>query len=150
MRRCSRPACPNRAVATLTYVYADSTAVVGPLAVAGDPHSWDLCALHALRITAPRHWELVRHPDIADVSDDDLTALLDAVTGDDPVEEVDTDRLRRLGVADPEPTEDAPAAVDETGGPDAGEPAPSARPHLRVVRSPDTDPRDGEQAEPDG
>jgi hypothetical protein len=66
----------------LTYVYSDSTAVVGPLATAAEPHSWDLCEMHAFRITAPKGWELVRHeggfatppPD-----DDDLTALAEAV-----------------------------------------------------------------------
>jgi hypothetical protein len=31
-RRCSRPACKHPAVYTLTYVYRDSTAVLGPLA----------------------------------------------------------------------------------------------------------------------
>jgi len=52
-RRCCRPGCPHYAVATLTFVYSDSTAVVGPLATASEPHSWDLCVLHAGRITAP-------------------------------------------------------------------------------------------------
>ena len=60
-RRCCRPGCPNYAVATLTFVYSDSTAVVGPLATVSEPHSWDLCVGHAGRITAPRGWELVRH-----------------------------------------------------------------------------------------
>ncbi|WP_211280993.1 DUF3499 domain-containing protein, partial [Mycobacterium paraintracellulare] len=60
-RRCCRPGCPHYAVATLTFVYSDSTAVVGPLATAREPHSWDLCVNHAGRITAPRGWELVRH-----------------------------------------------------------------------------------------
>ncbi len=60
-RRCCRPGCPHYAVATLTFVYSDSTAVVGPLAIASEPHSWDLCVSHAGRITAPRGWELVRH-----------------------------------------------------------------------------------------
>src|SRR5690606_29430331 len=32
-RRCSRTACARGAVATLTYVYADQTAVLGPLAL---------------------------------------------------------------------------------------------------------------------
>uniref|UniRef100_UPI001C92D9AF DUF3499 family protein n=1 Tax=Staphylococcus epidermidis TaxID=1282 RepID=UPI001C92D9AF len=32
IRLCSRSACRNSAVTTLTYVYADSTAVLGPLA----------------------------------------------------------------------------------------------------------------------
>src|SRR3954467_15688691 len=80
-RRCCRPGCPHYAVATLTFVYSDSTAVVGPLATVSEPHSWDLCVTHAGRITAPRGWELVRHagplPSITD--DDDLVALADAV-----------------------------------------------------------------------
>ena len=80
-RRCCRPGCPNYAVATLTFVYSDSTAVVGPLATAPEPHSWDLCVSHAGRITAPRGWELVRHagplPTCPD--EDDLVALADAV-----------------------------------------------------------------------
>lgn len=29
-RRCCRPGCPHYAVATLTFVYSDSTAVIGP------------------------------------------------------------------------------------------------------------------------
>jgi hypothetical protein len=68
-------------VATLTFVYTDSTAVVGPLATVSDPHSWDLCVLHAGRITAPRGWELVRHagPLPSHSDDDDLVALADAV-----------------------------------------------------------------------
>ena len=80
-RRCSRPGCPHYAVATLTYVYSDSTAVVGPLATVREPHSWDLCLGHASRITAPRGWELVRHaaPLPANPDEDDLVALADAV-----------------------------------------------------------------------
>src|SRR5436853_7411879 len=60
-RRCCRPGCPIYAVATLTFVYSDSTAVVGPLATAREPHSWDLCVGHAGSITAPREWEHMRH-----------------------------------------------------------------------------------------
>ncbi|MGA0210057.1 MAG: DUF3499 family protein, partial [Candidatus Nanopelagicales bacterium] len=37
-RRCSKPSCNQSAVSTLTYVYADSTAVVGPLATYAEPH----------------------------------------------------------------------------------------------------------------
>jgi Protein of unknown function (DUF3499) len=68
-------------VATLTFVYSDSTAVIGPLATARDPHSWDLCVGHAGRITAPRGWELVRHarPLPTHPDEDDLVALADAV-----------------------------------------------------------------------
>lgn len=80
-RRCCRPGCPHYAVATLTFVYSDSTAVVGPLATAAEPHSWDLCVAHAGRITAPRGWELVRHagPLPPSPDEDDLSALADAV-----------------------------------------------------------------------
>jgi Protein of unknown function (DUF3499) len=80
-RRCCRPGCPHYAVATLTFVYSDSTAVVGPLATAREPHSWDLCVAHAGRITAPRGWELVRHagPLPTHPDEDDLVALANAV-----------------------------------------------------------------------
>ena len=68
-------------MATLTFVYSDSTAVVGPLATAREPHSWDLCVGHAGSITAPRGWELVRHagPLPTNPDEDDLVALADAV-----------------------------------------------------------------------
>jgi hypothetical protein len=68
-------------VATLTYVYSDSTAVVGPLATSAEPHSYDLCERHAVRLTAPRGWEVVRYEGDfpAEPSADDLTALAEAV-----------------------------------------------------------------------
>lgn len=68
-------------MATLTYAYADSTAVVGPLATGVEPHSYDLCSEHALGLTAPKGWEIVR-PDtelLAGPRVDDLEALADAV-----------------------------------------------------------------------
>lgn len=67
---------------TLTYVYADSTAVLGPLATYAEPHCYDLCEVHGERLTAPRGWEIVRlAPDPASLgpSSDDLEALADAV-----------------------------------------------------------------------
>ena len=82
LRRCCRPGCKNPAVATLTYVYSDSTAVVGPLATVAEPHSWDLCDTHASRITAPKGWELVRYEggfSSSTPDEDDLTALAEAV-----------------------------------------------------------------------
>jgi hypothetical protein len=69
-------------VATLTYAYADSTAVVGPLASYSEPHSYDLCEAHALRLTVPRGWEVVRYDGefaAPEPSVDDLTALAEAV-----------------------------------------------------------------------
>lgn len=79
MRRCSRPGCSRPAVATLTYAYAEQTAVVGPLAEIQDPHAWDLCEHHAERITAPRGWEMLRVDRIELDDDDDLLALAEAV-----------------------------------------------------------------------
>ncbi|WP_231635224.1 DUF3499 family protein [Luteipulveratus halotolerans] len=69
-------------MATLTYVYADQTAVLGPLATYAEPHTYDLCADHAGRLTAPRGWDVVRLAvDLTEPapSPDDLLALADAV-----------------------------------------------------------------------
>ena len=63
-------------------MYADSTAVLGPLAVYAEPHCYDLCAEHSDRLTAPRGWEVLRQapdPDSLLPSTDDLLALADAV-----------------------------------------------------------------------
>ena len=81
-RRCSRTACDRPAVTTLTYVYADQTAVVGPLATYAEPHSYDLCDVHGQRLSAPRGWEVLRlapDPSTVPPSPDDLLALADAV-----------------------------------------------------------------------
>jgi Protein of unknown function (DUF3499) len=69
-------------VSTLTYVYADSTAVLGPLATYAEPHCYDLCQMHSERMTAPRGWEIVRispDPEALKPSSDDLEALANAV-----------------------------------------------------------------------
>jgi hypothetical protein len=81
-RRCSRTACSRPAISTLTYAYAESTAVVGPLAPFVEPHTYDLCAEHAERLTAPRGWAVVRlpsEPASTVPSHDDLEALANAV-----------------------------------------------------------------------
>lgn len=114
MRRCSRTACSGVAVATLTYAYASSTAVLGPLALQSDPGSYDLCSLHAERTSAPVGWEVIRLPlDGAQQSDgladDDLVALAAAV--------------REVGLAEPVAVS-MPASV-----------RPGER-HLRLVQSP--------------
>lgn len=116
-RRCSKPSCTRPAVATLTYVYADSTVVVGPLATSPEPHCYDLCQPHADRFVAPRGWELVRiRFDAADLqpSGDDLAALADAV--------------REAAVA-MRPTADVRPGDLPTG--------PGRRGHLRVLPSAD-------------
>ncbi len=69
-------------MATLTYVYADQTAVLGPLATYAEPHSYDLCHAHSQRLSAPRGWSVLRlAPNTATVepTHDDLLALADAV-----------------------------------------------------------------------
>ncbi|GAA4676369.1 DUF3499 domain-containing protein [Gordonia humi] len=124
-------------MATLTFVYAESTAVIGPLAGAEEPHSWDLCAEHADRITVPRGWEMLRvgsgYTQITE--DQDLTALADSV--------------REVGSAAPvsRPSFRAHADFDESqrGRHRAAErpsaqapttPRPGRRAHLRVLPDP--------------
>jgi len=83
--------CQLPAVATLTYVYSDSTAVVGPLATYAEPHTYDLCTGHAERLTPPLGWDIVRltfeddgpTPPTKPVRiGDDISALADAVRED--------------------------------------------------------------------
>lgn len=70
------------AVSTLTFVYVDSTAVVGPLALRAEPGTYDLCREHTTTLSTPRGWELIRLPlddESPRHSSDDLMALADAV-----------------------------------------------------------------------
>jgi hypothetical protein len=81
-RQCSRTACAGSAMATLTYVYSDQTAVLGPLATYAEPHTYDLCVVHAKGLTVPRGWDVIRL--LTEYVDpgptpDDLVALADAV-----------------------------------------------------------------------
>ncbi len=125
-RQCTRATCTHAAVATLTYVYADSTAVLGPLSTHAEPHSYDLCADHAERLTAPRGWDIVRlagHFEPAPPSSDDLLALADAVreaSRSTPTPHVPA--ARRVGGSPAPVTESRPAP--ETG----------RRGHLRVIK----------------
>lgn len=100
-------------------MYADSIAVLGPLALRAEPGSYDLCDAHAVTMTPPRGWEIIRLP-AADQPDpqpdqDDLLALADAV--------------REVGLAlDPEPVAaSVPRGVVEIG----------RRRHLTVLADPD-------------
>ena len=81
-RRCSRSGCGRAAVTTLTYVYAEQMAVLGPLATYAEPHAYDLCGPHSERLSAPRGWEVMRLAtdySAPPPSSDDLLALADAV-----------------------------------------------------------------------
>ncbi len=94
-------------------MYADQTAVLGPLATYAEPHAYDLCEAHAERLSAPRGWEVLRlASDLPTTgpSTDDLLALADAVReaarpvapapvvqpGDDPSRGVRRGHLRVL------------------------------------------------------
>ncbi|XCB29536.1 DUF3499 domain-containing protein [Arcanobacterium hippocoleae] len=82
IRRCSRSRCQSPAVATMTSSYKQATAVIGPLSPTPQPGALDFCADHALSVTVPVGWQLVRlvtefQP--AEPSTDDLTALADAI-----------------------------------------------------------------------
>ena len=81
-RACSRVSCRAVASMTLTYIYADSTAVLGPLATFSEPHSYDLCEKHSARLTVPNGWNVMRQAmnEVAPgPSEDDLMAIADAV-----------------------------------------------------------------------
>ena len=104
-------------MSTLTYVYADSTAVLGPLATFAEPHCYDLCEMHSDRMTAPRGWEIVRiapDPDALRPSSDDLEALANAVRE----------------AARPRFEPDAPEPIQAPGAVEV-----ARRGHLRVLRS---------------
>lgn len=81
-RGCSRAGCRTQATMTLTYVYAESTAVVGPLATYSEPHAYDLCAVHGARLKVPHGWNVIKQEldgQIQGPSEDDLMAIADAV-----------------------------------------------------------------------
>ena len=109
VRRCSRTACGLPAVATLTYVYADSTAVLGPLADVAVPGAFDLCAEHASRTSVPMGWEVIRLPldrrRNEPEADDELVALANAVReiGLRDEEDVPTTPVDRAPAPKPKP-----------------------------------------------
>ncbi|MEY4036691.1 MAG: hypothetical protein RL201_72 [Actinomycetota bacterium] len=81
-RSCSRVSCRALASMTLTYIYADSTAVLGPLATFSEPHSYDLCDAHGKRLTVPNGWTVIKEESSQEnqgPSNDDLMAIADAV-----------------------------------------------------------------------
>ncbi|WIA98996.1 MULTISPECIES: DUF3499 family protein [unclassified Curtobacterium] len=69
VRICSKVACGGSAAATLTYDYADSMVVVGPLSTRVEPHGYDLCARHAARLRVPLGWDVVRRGPVRRESD---------------------------------------------------------------------------------
>lgn len=114
-RGCSRGGCRRKAVTTLTYVYADSMAVVGPLATFAEPHAYDLCEIHGERLTVPNGWNVIRQERTGcepGPTDEDLMAIADAV--------------REVAF---------PAKVSEEPGTQVNAQGLGRRGHLRAVRS---------------
>jgi len=139
-RCCSRTACKQPPVYTLTYVYRDSTAVLGPLAHHVEPHCYDLCEKHAARLVVPLGWEVEYLPkDPARERADDLEALANVVREAGHPEHARRERP-------PAPPEPRSAAPDGTPFPGVAEPVGQGvevgrRGHLRVLRSaPSTQP----------
>lgn len=126
-RQCSRAACTRPATTTLTYVYSDSTVVLGPLATYAEPHAYDLCDQHSSRLTAPRGWEVVRlaTDQPAPATHDDLVALAEVVRRR-PEPRPDASGT---GATPPRtsPVREDPTTFQETG----------RRGHLRVLRDRD-------------
>jgi len=128
-RCCSRTACKQPPVYTLTYVYRDSTAVLGPLAAYVEPHCYDLCEKHAARVVVPRGWDLLRLPgDPARERADDLEALANVVR-----------EAQRPGHPE-RARQELPTAAPHSAAPGVAEPVGQGvevgcRGHLRVLRS---------------
>ncbi len=120
-------------MATLTYVYSDQTAVLGPLATFAEPHAYDLCEAHSERLSAPRGWEVLRlaqDTESRGPSSDDLLALADAVR--EAARPAPTELTSGpLGLAH-DPAHDPARAAGRAPGREIGR-----RGHLRAVPSPD-------------
>lgn len=128
-RHCSKPGCSRPSVATLTYDYRDSTAVLGPLATTAEPNAYDLCEEHAEHLTAPRGWQIVRLRttfEPAPPSGDDLLALVDAVR-----------RAAEAPAPEPEPAPEAGVPVAPLEA-ERGPFAPRREPDLSSPLDPDS------------
>ena len=150
-RCCSRTACKQPPVYTLTFVYRDSTAVLGPLSAYEEPNTYDLCEKHAARLVAPRGWDVVRLPRSPEQERlDDLEAIANVVreprvavdrSGPGPRPAAEARSAPETRGAEPRPVADSRAA----GRPGTSRPAPAEpvgqgvevgrRGHLRVLRS---------------
>lgn len=116
-------------MATLTYDYKDSTVVLGPLATAADPNSYDLCDEHAEHLTAPRGWQVVRlatNFEPAPPSGDDLLALVDAVR-----RAAEAGRDAQAGPPEAGSAQSGPYAARSVGAPDTSSPLYPSSPYAK-------------------
>jgi len=81
-RRCTRSGCLANAVMTLTYIYAESSAVLAPLSTFVEPHAYDLCEQHSEKLTVPKGWSVVQNKsDLPTLkqSTQDILAIAEAI-----------------------------------------------------------------------
>jgi hypothetical protein len=123
-RYCRHQGCSARAKATLTFVYADRTAVLGPLSPNRAAEGIDLCPSHCHQLSVPRGWDIVRlpldEPGVVTGPTDDLRALAASVR---QAAGVTAQRPSRPPVAAPQPVASNVVTLAE-------------RRHLRVVADP--------------
>ncbi|MDY5589302.1 MAG: DUF3499 family protein [Arcanobacterium sp.] len=139
IRTCSRAACPNPAVATITFDYRGAVAVLGPLAPEPQPGALDLCEQHMEAVTVPVGWELVRlqaelevaaQADPEPAAGDQLTALADALSA--------AETVAREKRSHAHPTGDLPNPwISQVQ-------LPSVRPHLTVIDGGEDSERQGQ------
>ena len=120
---------------TLTYVYSDSTAVLGPLAGHAEPHAYDLCGLHADRLTVPRGWRVVRLelPE-SRAAREDIGAVAEAVRearAPAPARAAPRTVLRDVSLPRAAPSRRMPEAPAEVPWHDVPVPGTLRRAHLR-------------------
>lgn len=119
-------------MATLTFVYADSTAVLGPLATFAEPHCYDLCSKHSARLTVPLGWDVIRlarSDTPPPPGPDDLLALADAVREAANAEPHDAGHLAQR---ESRPTLERPSMLPRGGQP--GSQGTGRRGHLHILR----------------
>lgn len=64
MRLCTKTACPNAAVASCAFNYADRLVWISPLHRDPDPSHYDLCQEHAHALRVPKGWSLDDRRDV--------------------------------------------------------------------------------------
>jgi Protein of unknown function (DUF3499) len=64
-RACSKAGCSHSAVATLSYDYNQSIAVLGPKSPKPEPGCFDLCSQHSSSFSPPQGWQVIRHQFVA-------------------------------------------------------------------------------------
>lgn len=143
LRYCCRSGCSKPAAATLTYVYADQTVVIGALSAQVEPHSYDVCNDHAARLTAPRGWRVIRLAPAVEESPDDVGAMVDAVNERQSLNPPTSDVDRPVVSARREPGSrsvsrvfNVDEATPEPKLPAAEEAVSETRGHLRILQPP--------------